>query len=275
LNIRSKTRHYRVRGRTRVVSEPSDLELIGEEPILFRVDDKPYAVVMRTPGEEEAHAAGFALGEGIIAVPDDLQRIGYDSVAEPNIVDLWLQPERRSRIHDRLERRFFVSQTSCGICGKELLEDLQQNLLPAEHDFEIGLDDVFVCINRLSASQQHYQTTRGSHAALIFDAQLAVVAFSEDVGRHNALDKAIGKALLERTLPDARVAVLSSRISYELVQKAARARIPVMISASRPTSLAVEMAVGLDMTLAFPASPDELVVVCGEDRIPIDSDSSW
>ncbi len=267
MGIRSKTRHFPSVGRTRVVSEPGALELIGEEPILFRVDDRPYVVVMRTPGEEEAHAVGFALGEGIIASHGDLQRIGYDPVAEANIVDLWLQPERHSRIHDRLERRFFVSQTSCGICGKELLEDLQQNLVPAEHDFEIGLDAVFDCINTLTESQQHYQTTRGSHAALIFDAALEPIAFSEDVGRHNALDKSIGKALLDRTLVTARVAVLSSRISYELVQKAARARIPVMVSASRPTSLAVEMALGLDMTLAFPASGDELVVVCGERRV--------
>ena len=264
---REKTRRYTAVGCTPVVAEPSDLELIGEEPILIRVEDRPYAVVMRTPGEEVVHAAGFCLGEGIVAAAEDLKTIGYDESADPNVVDVWLDEGRKERIQDRLERRFFVSQTSCGICGKELIEDLQQNLTPMDDRFTVEFEAVLRCVEQLSLNQQHYQTTRGSHAALLFDHELEEVAFAEDVGRHNALDKAIGKALLDGKIADTRVLVMSSRLSYELVQKAARAHIPILISESRATSLAVEMAQSLGMTLAFPGPGSELVIVCGEQRI--------
>ena len=267
MSHRNRTRRYPATTRSADSRAECELEFIAEEPLLIRVDDEPYAVVMRTPGEEEFHAAGFCLGEGIASVPEDLQNIGYDATADPNIVDVWLDPARRVKILDRLERRFFVSQTSCGICGKELIKDLHQILTPARDRFEITLDAAFECFAKLSESQQYYQTTRGSHAALLFDEELNVISFSEDVGRHNALDKAIGRAFVGQTLPTARVAVLSSRISYELVQKAARAHIPVMISGSRPTSLAVEIGQALDMTLAFPCSDSDLVVACGEVRI--------
>ena len=267
MSAREKTKHYRAQGRTGGTCETRSLEFIGEEPFLIRIDDRPYSVVMRTPGEELFHAAGFCLGEGIVSSPDDFTTLGYDEALDPNIIDVWLEPERRNKIQDRLERRFFVSQTSCGICGKELIEDLQQILVPAEKPFEVGIERVLDCIDKLSESQEHYQTTRGSHAALLFDGQLEVISFAEDVGRHNALDKAIGKAFLDRTLSTACILVLSSRISYELVQKAARAHLPMMISESRPTSLAVEMGKALNMTLAFPSSESGLVIVSGEDRI--------
>ncbi|MFC1853885.1 formate dehydrogenase accessory sulfurtransferase FdhD [candidate division CSSED10-310 bacterium] len=151
-----------------------------------------------------------------------------------------------------------------------MIKDLQQILTPIKSNFEIDFDAVFECLNKLSESQTHYQTTRGSHAALLFDQQREVISFAEDVGRHNALDKAIGKAFMSRKLPQARIAVLSSRISYELVQKAARAHLPMMLSHSRPTSLAVEMGKSLNITLAFPENESELIIVCGQNRIQKD-----
>jgi FdhD protein len=241
--------------------------LIGEEPLLIRLDGKPYSVVMRTPGEELVHAAGFCLGEGIADSPDDFVAMGFCEDRDPNVVDIRLRPERREKVHDLLQRQGFVSQTSCGICGKQMIEDLHQVLTRAEDGFEVEIGRLFHCIRRLSENQQYYQTTRGSHAALIFDHRLEVLSFAEDVGRHNALDKAIGKAFLDRKLNQAGVLVLSSRISYELVQKAARARLPVVISNSRPTALAARMGRALNMTLAFPAGESELIVVCGEKRI--------
>ena len=264
---RGKTRPFAAHVRAGAETLPRALELIREEPFLIRVDDRPYSVVMRTPGDELAHAAGFCLGEGIVSDPGDIETLGYDEELDPNIVDVWLRPERHDQIHDRLERRFFVSQTSCGVCGKELIQDLQQILVPTENLFELPLDRAFDCIRKLSDSQKHYQTTRGSHASLLFDGELDVLAFAEDVGRHNALDKAIGKAFLAGEVTSARLAVLSSRISYELVQKAARARLPMMLSESRPTSLAVEIGQALGMTLAYPDGDSELVVVCGRERI--------
>jgi FdhD protein len=249
------------------VCRTSSHELIGEEPLLIRIDEKPYSVVMRTPGEELFHAAGFCLGEGIADSPDDFMSIGYCKDLDPNVIDIWIKPERREKIHDLLERRGFVSQTSCGICGKEMVKDLYQILTPAEDGFQVEINRIFDCTNKLSKNQNYYQRTRGSHAAMIFDNQLEMISFAEDVGRHNALDKAIGKVFMNRKLPEATILILSSRISYELVQKAARAHLPIMISKSRPTALAAEMGQALNMTLACSANESELIIVCGENRI--------
>lgn len=234
---------------------------------MIRIDGKPYSVVMRTPGEELFHAAGFCLGEGIADSPDDFVTMGYCKDLDPNVIDIRLKPERREKISDLLERRGFVSQTSCGICGKEMVKDLHQIIAPAENGFEVEISRIFDCIKKLSERQDYYQRTRGSHAAIIFNDQLEVISFAEDVGRHNALDKAIGKAFINRELSKASILVLSSRVSYELIQKAARARLPMMISHSRPTALAAEMGQALNMTLAFLADDSELTVVCGEKRI--------
>jgi FdhD protein len=267
LSVQKKTKSYRTLRSKRGVCETRSLEFIGEEPFLIRIEDKSYSVVMRTPGEEVFHAAGFCLGEGIVDSPNDFETIGYDENLDPNVIDISLKPERRKKIQNLLERRSFISQTSCGICGKKMIRDLHQIVTPVESDFEVKIDRIFDCLNKLSENQMHYQTTRGSHAALIFSDQLEIISFAEDVGRHNALDKAIGKAFMDRKLFKARLLVLSSRISYEMVQKAARARLPVMISESRPTALAVEMGNTLNMTLAFSYDKSELVIVCGENRI--------
>ena len=267
MSVKKKTKSYHVLRSKRGGSETGSLEFIGEEPLLIRIEDKPYSVVMRTPGEELFHAAGFCLGEGIVDDPDDFESIGYDENLDPNVIDIRLKPERRKKVHDLLERRSFISQTSCGICGKKIIRDLHQILIPIKSDFEVEIGTISDCLDKLSEKQTHYQTTRGSHAALIFDDQLEVISFAEDVGRHNALDKAIGKVFMDRKLFKARLLVLSSRVSYELIQKAARAHLPIVISESRPTALAVEMGNTLNMTLAFSYGESELVIVCGENRI--------
>ncbi len=267
LNAGRKTSAYQALQYKGGARKTRSIELIGEEPLLIRVDDKPYSVVMRTPGEELFHAAGFCLGEGIVDAPDDFTTIGFCKDLDANVVDVRLKPARAGRIRDILERRSFVSQTSCGICGKEMIADLNQILTPAEDGFVIAIEHIFDCADKLVESQSYYPRTKGSHAALIFDDRLEMIAFAEDVGRHNALDKAIGKAFMNRKLPGAGLLVMSSRISYELVQKAARAHLPMMVSKSRPTSLAVEMARALNMTLACAFDQSELLVVCGQQRI--------
>ena len=247
--------------------ESSSLELIGEEPLLIHVNEKPYSVVMRTPGEEIFHAIGLCLGEGIIDSVDDYETIGYDPDLDPNVIDIWLTPERRKKIKKLLERQSYISQTSCGICGKKMIEDLNQVLTPAGNGFELDIHQIFDCVHKLSEKQNYYPRTRGSHAALLFDDQLKLISFAEDVGRHNALDKTIGKALIDGTLSGAKLLVLSSRISYELVQKAARANLPVIISKSRPTALAVKMGQSLNMTLACAFGESKLLILCGGSRI--------
>lgn len=249
------------------ICRSDDHELMQEEPLLIRVDGNPYSVVMRTPGDEIPHAAGFCLGEGLADSFDDFATLGFCRDLDPNVVEVRLKPERREKVPEILERRGFISQTSCGICGKEMIRDLFQILTPIEHDFRIGMDKIFWCTGKLEETQVYYSRTRGSHAAMIFGSRLNTLAFAEDVGRHNALDKAIGKLVLDGNLKDAVMVVLTSRISYELVQKSARARLPVMVGKSRPTALAVEMGRTLNMTLACSPKKSELILFSGEHRI--------
>ena len=260
--IRCQTQVRRVE-----VCRARDLDFIGEEPLLIRVEDREYSVVMRTPGDELAHVAGFCLGEGMVNDPSDFKSLGYDANLEPNQVHVWLTDEAREKATEVLERKPFVSQTSCGVCGKEMIRDLFQTVEPAQDQFQIPIEQVFTCMAGLSKTQKYYPRTRGSHASLLFDREGELISFAEDVGRHNGLDKAIGKAFLEGILDRVGLLVLSSRISFELVQKASRAGISIMISNSRPTALAVDMGRALNMTLAFPAGDNELIVVCGGHRI--------
>ncbi len=242
-------------------------ELIGEEPLLIRIDEKPYSVVMRTPGEELSHAAGFCLGEGIVDTTDDFMTMGHCKDLDPNVIDIRLKPERRAAIRDLLGRRGFVSQTSCGICGKEMIKDIYQNVTPSADTFQMPMDQLLASIEQLSKNQNYYQRTKGSHAAMLFNRQREIISFAEDVGRHNAIDKAIGKVFLSGTLPEAVLVTLTSRISYELVQKTARARLSIMASLSRPTALATEMARDLNITIACKNKVSGLTIFSGEHRI--------
>lgn len=266
MNTRASTKSHQAFQSKEGSLEPLPLELLTEEPFLIRIDDKPYSVVMRTPGDEVFQAVGFCLGEGIADSPDDFETIEYDEEQDPNVIDMRLKPDRREKVPGILKRRSFVSQTSCGICGKELIDDLYQELSPTQDNFTIELDRIPACIGKLGERQEYYKATRSAHAALLLDDQLEEISFAEDVGRHNALDKAIGKAFWSRKLGNARVAVMSSRTSYELVQKAARARLSMIISVSRPTALAVEMGQDLNITIVFPGRSD-LIIACGENRI--------
>ncbi len=244
-----------------------DQELILEEPLSLRIEGNPYAVVMRTPGDEINHAAGFFLSEGLVSHPDEFTTIGYCTEEGVNVVTATLTPRRRKKVENLLDRRGFVSQTSCGICGKELIKDIHQIVRPVSHEMQISSVSVGDCVQKLTDQQLLYHSTHGAHAALILDSQLLPLAFAEDVGRHNALDKAIGQAFMQNRLEQSNLAVLSSRISYELVQKAARAGLEMIVALSRPTSLAVELASQLKMTLIVHRPNGLITVFCGKDRI--------
>ncbi len=241
-------------------------ELILEEPLSLRIDGNPYAVVMRTPGDEIFHAAGFFLSEGLVDHKDNFTTIGYCSEEGVNVVTATLQPERKKIVKDLLERRGFVSQTSCGICGKELIKDIYQIVKPVATRLSMSIKEAGSCFGKLVDTQSLYKTTRGAHAAMILDTRLKPIAFAEDVGRHNALDKAIGRVFMETRLHESSLVVMSSRISYELVQKAARAGLEMIIALSRPTALAVELASRLNMTLACIDKSDTVMVFCGSER---------
>ncbi len=249
--------------------------LLKEEPLSIRIDGKPYAVVMRTPGDEKNHAAGFCLGEGIVDSPDDLENIAVCDGGDSNVVTVTLKENRRKRIADHLERRAYISQTGCGLCGKEIVDELYQKITPITGDaVRIDIADALECLIRLPLYQPFRDMTRTSHAAMIYSSDLKPLASAEDVGRHSALDKAVGKLFLENRLAESSVLVLSSRISYEMVQKASRARIPIVLSMSRPTALAVEIGEKLNMTLACLHENEGVFVFCGDQRVYIQWEAS-
>lgn len=246
---------------------PSPQQLIGEEPLSIRVQGNPYAVIMRTPGDEIAHAAGFCLGEGIADRLEDIGSLAFCDGSDTNVVTITLTAQRKSLVSDHLERRNYISQSSCGLCGKEMVKELQHKIKPVgDNHIHIVPDLALSLINSLPDRQPLRTQTRAAHAAALHGSDLTCLSVAEDVGRHNALDKAIGKLFLDNQLDRAKILVMSSRISYELVQKAARARIPVFLAVSRPTALAVELAASLNMTLACLAPKEELLIFCGKKR---------
>jgi FdhD protein len=246
------------------------MDLLGEEPLSIRVQGKPYSVVMRTPGEEIAHVAGFCLGEGIIDAPGDYSSIAYCDAESTNVVTVTLTAERRQAVGSLLDRRSYISQTSCGLCGKELVQELHQLLQPVPEGVTIPLATALAGLQSMAGRQTLRGRTHASHAAALCDVQGKILALAEDIGRHNALDKAIGKAFLDGSLRLVALLTMSSRVSYELVQKAARGRIPVILSVSRPTGLAVELASRLNMGLACLAPEEGAYLFCGQERFQIE-----
>ncbi len=243
------------------------LGLIGEEPLSIRIQGLPYAVIMRTPGHEKEHVAGFCLSEGIVNTTADMVNIAFCNGDETNVITVTLTPERRSRIARHLDRRTYISQTSCGICGKSIVADLKQALSPMTDVEPLDSDSSLDCLIRLSYHQPLRGKTRAAHGAVIYDHELNRLSSAEDVGRHNALDKAIGKLFLNKELNKARLLTLSSRMSYEMVQKAARAKIPVVLALSRPTALATELAESLNMTLASLENKNDLYIYCNPQHL--------
>ncbi len=243
------------------------INLAGEEPLSIRIDGVPYSIVMRTPGDEIPHAAGFCLTEGIVDAPEDIASLACCDTGDTNVVTLTLTAERREKIAGYLNRRGFISQTSCGLCGKELIQDITAAVSPLTDTTRIRAADAIAFLDQFSDHQPLRKITRATHASMVMDATGAVLSSAEDVGRHNTVDKAVGALFLDHRLHTARVLVLSSRISYELVQKSARADISVILAVSRPTALAVALATRLNITLACLAPDRGLYVYCAGQRL--------
>ncbi len=221
---------------------------------------------MRTPGDEKAHAAGFCLAEGVVDHPDDIVDIALCDIDESNVAAVMLTPERLKKVSDLLNRNGFVSQTSCGICGREIIEDLTQILKSVPEQLTISSWQAIEIVERMDDVQKLKKRCQASHAALIFDRERQLLSSAEDVGRHNALDKAIGKLFLGNTLHQAAIALISSRASYEMIQKCARAGIEIVLSLSSPTALACDLCQSLGMTLAA-VKEDGLFIFTMPDRI--------
>ena len=211
-----------------------------EEPLEIRIGGEPVAVTMRTPGHDEELALGFCVTEGlrpaVARLPDDLA---------VNTIDV----EASGFDPDRMRRHFYTS-SSCGVCGKGAIEAVRVAAPRVESRLEVSRDVVASLPDRLLDHQRAFAATGGLHATGLFTAEGELLCVREDVGRHNAMDKAVGWAFLEGLLPLSNdVLCVSGRLSFELVQKASVAGCPVLVAVGAPSSLAVELAIDRGVTL--------------------------
>lgn len=268
---------------TRVTGEaaaPAPDLVVAEEPLEIRLawgpegdrQQKALSVTMRTPGHDFDLAIGFLFTEGIIHSPQEVQSVSWcQNVDQPeaawNIVKVELAPETQVD-WQRLERNFYTS-SSCGVCGKSSLEAVQAQCPPPLKQISLPLSAAF--IHQLGESLQQQQLvfahTGGLHAAALFNASGEVIALREDVGRHNAVDKLIGGLFMQKRLPLSESLLwVSGRAGFELVQKAAMAGIPAMVSVGAPTSLSVNLARAQGMVLVGFARPHKFNIYSGAEH---------
>jgi FdhD protein len=265
-----------IRIRDGAVSSRPDT-LVAEEPLEIRLNGKPLAITMRTPGDDFALAAGFLVSEGVLANAYDLQNIVYcagatvDGSNSYNVVDVRTSPE--VVIPDITLERNVYTTSSCGLCGKASLDAVRTTARwPIADTPPVRVEPALLASlpDRLRAAQRVFDRTGGLHAAALFSEAGDLLDVREDVGRHNAVDKLVGRALQNGDLPLSRVILLvSGRASFELAQKAVMAGIPVLAAVSAPSSLAVDLAAETGLTLVGFLRGNNMNVYAGEDRIAL------
>jgi len=245
-----------------------------EEPLEIRLHGRAFAVIMRTPGADRELAAGFLLAEGVIGCADDLGAIEYcsdaaESAHAGNIVNVTMAGRSAESI-DRVlaERRQVTTNSSCGLCGRLTIESLRADAPPLECRWTIDRTTLAALPDRLRGAQTVFDETGGLHAAGLFTPEGRPEAIAEDVGRHNAVDKVIGRMLMSERLPlSTDVLFVSGRTSYEIVQKAFLAGIPIVAAVSAPSSLAVDLARDAGVTLVGFVRGDSFNIYAHPDRI--------
>jgi FdhD protein len=224
-------------------------ELAVEEPLEIQVDTSPVVVTMRTPGHDEELAAGFLVSEGLIRRRADVLKIApYVRNESGNVIDVFLAPAIEVNFA-RLTRHVYAS-SSCGLCGKASIESVHQHFKRVKSKLIVRATTLLGLIDQLRLAQKTFNRTGGLHAAAIFNSRGRLLVLREDVGRHNAVDKVLGYGLLNGLLPfDRHILMVSGRASFEIVQKALAARIPMVAAVSAPSSLAVQFAAESGQTL--------------------------
>lgn len=239
-------------------------ELAIEEPLEIRAGGRAVSITMRTPGHDDELAAGFFFTEGIVTGAGDIARI--EKADELNTVNVSLRPDLRVDF-ERLTRHVFAA-SSCGICGKTTIDSIHASFGPVQSDAQVSIDVFHRLPDAMRAAQPMFEQTGGLHAAAVFDVDGNLLIAREDVGRHNAVDKCIGRALLDRKLPlDRHILLVSGRASFEIMQKALAARIPIVAAVSAPSSLAVEFAIDSRQTLVGFLRDDRMNIYTHPDRI--------
>jgi FdhD protein len=255
----------RVKGHT--ASPSSDL-LAVEEPLEIRLGRRSLSVTMRTPGNDFELAAGFLFSEGMIRDFAQIRSVSRLGDRNPNIVVVELAEEGGKR--SLQAQRNFVMTSACGLCGKASLQDLEMNACPtlSNDDVQITPEIIHQMPDRLREAQDVFESTGGLHAAALFDLKGELESLREDIGRHNAVDKLIGATLSEyRTPLGNSLLLVSGRASFELVQKALMAGVPVMAAVGAPSSLAVATAERSGITLIGFARSGRFNVYTGRRRI--------
>ncbi|MFE6905102.1 formate dehydrogenase accessory sulfurtransferase FdhD [Streptomyces erythrochromogenes] len=252
--------------------------LVAEEPLEIRLNGRPLAITMRTPGDDFALAVGFLVSEGVLGAASDVRAVTYcegateDGSNTYNVVNVQLAAG--VPVPDITLERNVYTTSSCGLCGKASLDAVRTaSRFPgvvAADPVRVPAEVLTGLPDRLRAAQKVFDRTGGLHAAGLFTAEGELLDLREDVGRHNAVDKIVGRALQAGRLPlTGAVLLVSGRASFELAQKAVMAGIPVLAAVSAPSSLAVDLALESGMTLVgFLRGPD-MNVYAGEERITL------
>lgn len=255
-----------------VVARPDTL--VVEEPLEIRVNGAPLTVTMRTPGSDIELAQGFLLTEGIVSDRDDIATVRYcqgatdDGVNTYNVLDVTLAPGVPAPDVD-LTRNFYAT-SSCGVCGKASLEAVRliSRHSPGDDPTTVASGVLSALPGKLRKAQRVFATTGGLHGAALFDTDGTELVVREDIGRHNAVDKAVGWALEARRIPlSGTVLLVSGRASFELTQKAVMAGIPILAAVSAPSSLAVDLAAQAGLTLVAFLRGESMNVYTRPDRI--------
>ena len=253
-------------------------QIAVEEPLEIRLGGMSLAVTMRTPGHDEELVAGLLFSEGAIASADDLDVMARYPGPEGerdtgNVINVLLRGDVTAA--RKLLRRNFIAASSCGVCGKSTIDAIGQSLPPVTSDL-MSPASLFGRIARaMNEAQPIFDKTGGLHAAGLFDAEGRLLVLREDIGRHNAVDKVVGHMVLAHRMPlDRHLLMVSGRASFEIMQKALKARIPVVAAVSAPSSMAVQMALASDMTLVGFLREGGFNIYAGAHRIVSDAAKS-
>jgi FdhD protein len=245
--------------------------LAAEEPLEIRIGENPLSVTMRTPGHDVELAAGFLFTEGLVQRREQIVALenvtSDDDGKRGNVVRAELNSEALPDF-EKLRRHFFAA-SSCGICGKASIDAVRSRLLRTPNpDFRVAPNLILRLPEALRSAQDVFERTGGLHAAALFDAEGKLLIVREDIGRHNAVDKVAGWALLNERIPLSDcILLVSGRGGFEIIQKAIVAGIPVVASVSAPSSLAVQLARELRLTLIGFLRGNRFVVYAGDDRV--------
>lgn len=273
-----RTRAARVRVLAQRDGASDDLldRVATEEPMEIRVggpgqEPGPVVVTMRTPGDDFELAAGFLFTEGLVATPGEIESVAYcvgpDGAQEYNVVTVKLRRE-----WDLALRRNFYATSSCGVCGKASIDEVEVRCAPVGAGPVVPRSVVAALPGRLREAQDVFEQTGGLHAAGLFDPAGALLSVREDVGRHNAVDKLVGEQFLAGQVPlSDRIVMVSGRLSFEIVQKAAVAGVPMVAAVSAPSSLAVDAARRFGMTAVGFVRDGSFNVYVGPERLDLEA----